>query len=56
MNAHPFIRSYFQTAVWPMARALLELLKLRVATLLTIVAVATAFVAADGAPHTDHHR
>ena len=38
------------TVVWQTARALLELLKLRVATMLTFVALATAFVAAGGAP------
>lgn len=45
--------TYLQTAIWPTLRALLELLKLRVAALLTFVAVATAFVAADGAPPLD---
>lgn len=45
--------SYLRTAIWPTLRALLELLKLRVAALLTFVAVATAFVAAEGAPPLD---
>lgn len=43
-------RMYSAASVWPTVRALLELLKLRVAMLLTFVAVATAFVAAGGTP------
>ncbi len=44
------LRTYSGTAVLPTIRAVLELFKLRVAALLTFVAIATAFVAAAGIP------
>ncbi len=43
-------RIYSETMLWSTTRALLELLKLRVAALLTFVAIAAAFVAAQGTP------
>lgn len=42
--------AYLKTVVWPVARTVMELFKLRVAALLTFVAIATAFVAAEGRP------
>ncbi len=44
------LRTYSVTAVWLTVRPVLELFKLRVAALLTFVAIATAFVAAAGVP------
>ncbi len=44
------LRTYSGTAILPTIRAVLELFKLRVAALLTFVAIATAFVAAAGVP------
>lgn len=46
-------RIYSATTVWETIRVLLELFKLRVAVLLTFVAITTAFVAAGGAPPLD---
>lgn len=53
MTSHITTHSYLRTAIWPAVQTLLELLKIRVAVLLTFVAVATAFVAAGGVPALD---
>lgn len=49
MLSNAVIQSH-KAAIWATTRTLMELLKLRVAALLTFVAIAAAFVAANGAP------
>ena len=50
MASNISVHNHLRTLVWPALRTMMELLKLRVAALLTFVAIATAFVAARGAP------